>query len=145
MKKLFGAIIVATMIFGAVFASASALNVTGGTIQNGMVNVTCQQGPIAVSYKTQVNGSGVNEVTDVTLSGVEGACYTKSADIALIKTKILGSGVSAYNIWGKLDSAPSTTFHLGLGGSSAVAGDSGSPLPLSSSIEWVNVQIADKS
>ncbi len=138
MKKLFGAVIVGTMIFGAIFASASNLTVSGGTIQNGMVSVTCQTDPVAVSYKTQVNGSGVNEITDVILSGIDGACYGKWADIALIQTQVLGSGVTAFNLWGTLNSGPSTDFQAN-GGSN----HSALPLPLSSSVYWVNVQIKD--
>jgi hypothetical protein len=141
-KKLFGAIILATMVAGVVFVSASSLPVVGGTIQAGNVaNVSCQTNPLTVSYKTQLNGSGVNEVTDVVLSGVDQACQGKSADIALITSALpYGSGVTAYNIWGTLDGDSSTTFHLGLGGS-GTPGDSGMPLPLSSAITGVHVQI----
>jgi hypothetical protein len=140
MKKFFGALIAASFVFAAVFASASTLTVAGATIQNGTISATCQTDPVVVSYLTQVNGSGVNEVTSVKLSGIDGACYGKSADIALIYNTTLGSGVTAFNLWGTLDAAPSTSFSTNTG-----ANHSSLPAPLSSQVNWVNVQIGDKS
>ena len=132
MKKLFGAVIVGTMVFGAVLVSASSLSLTGGTIQAGSISVSCQTNPLKVGYTTQVNGSGVNEVVTVTLSGVDPACQGKWADIALITTPPpYGSGVSATNLWGTLDLDSSTTF--------AIPGLK----PLSSDIYTVHVQIKD--
>lgn len=140
MKKLFGAILVGTMIFGAVFASASVLPVAGGTVQEGVVQASCQTNPIKVSFLTQVNGSGVNEIVSVTLSNVDPACQGKWADIALVTNYVMpiGSGTTAFNLWGLLNPTSSTTFPTIAG-----ANHSGPPAPLSAAVLATVVQIKD--
>jgi hypothetical protein len=132
LQRLFGAVLVGTFVFAGAFASASLLPLSGGTIQAGSVDVSCQTNAVNVSYLTQLNGSGVNEVTSVTLSNIDPACQGKWADIALITSpKPYGSGVTATNLYGLLDLDGSTTY--------AVTGTK----PLSSAVTGVHVQIKD--
>lgn len=132
MKRLIGAILVGTFVFAGVFASASILPLSGGTVQAGSLDVTCQTNAVKVSYLTQLNGSGVNEIVSVTLSNIDAACQGKWADIALITSPLpYGSGVTATNLWGLLDTDSSTTY--------PVPGVK----PLSSAVTGVHVQIKD--
>jgi hypothetical protein len=133
-KRLIGAVLVGTFVFAGVFASASALPLSGGTIQAGSLDVSCQTNAVNVSYLTQINGSGVNEITSVTLSNIDPACQGKWADIALITSpKPYGSGVTAFNLWGLLDHDGSTTYAFA----------TLDPKPLSSAVTGVHVQIKD--
>jgi hypothetical protein len=72
-KKLFSAIIVGTMIFGAVMASAAALNVNADTIQVGTNSnsLTCDSDGVHVAWLFDQHGL----VTSVQVTGVNGtAC-----------------------------------------------------------------------
>ncbi len=114
MKKLFGAIVVGTMVFGAVFASASVLPVTGGTIQaGGLTGLACQTNAVTIGYTTEIQGDGLDHVTGVVLSGIDPACYGKWADVSLMPMPPFLGGVPwIASGWGLLDSDSSTTFDV---------------------------------
>ncbi len=58
MKKLFGALVVGTIVFGAVMASAAALNVNGGIIQVGTNSnsLSCDLDGVGVAWNTDQHG-----------------------------------------------------------------------------------------
>jgi len=114
MKKMIGALVVGGMVFSAAMVSASSLTVGGGTIQAGtLTNLSCQQGQVSVGYTTQINGQGQDEVTGVTLHGIEGACYGKWADISLMPAGPFTGGVPwIASAWGTIGTSPDQTFAL---------------------------------
>jgi hypothetical protein len=96
MKKFFGALIAASFIFAAVFASASVLPLLAGTgsIQSSnLATVTCQNTPVSVTYGTQLNGQGENEIASVTLHNIEAGCVGDQAEISLFQTDPPYSGL----------------------------------------------------
>lgn len=94
MKKLFGALIVGTMVFGAVMASAATLNVQGGVIQEGtLANVSCQSDPVSVGYVTNATGNSHFSVDGVILTGLNTTCNGKTFAIAFMLAPCL-SGCS---------------------------------------------------
>jgi hypothetical protein len=135
-KRLFGAILVGTMIFGAVFVSASALPLTGGVIQSGsIVGVACQAAPINISYATQLNGQGANEVSAVVLSGFNASCYGKQATASVWSGPPPFSGISSHDTWGTI-TAP--TLSLPFSGPPANGTN-----PTAAEIDNVSVMIRD--
>ncbi len=127
MKKLFGAILVGSMIFGAVFVSASVLPLVPGTgsIQaSDLATVTCQNNPVTVKYGTEVNGEGANQIASVTISGIESTCHGDQAAVNLFKnnppysglnygTPPLFTGVDIWIQWGTIN-GPSITLPFGV-------------------------------
>jgi hypothetical protein len=96
MKKFFGALIAASFIFAAVFASASVLPLVAGTgsIQSSnLATVTCQTAPVSVTYTTQVNGQGDNEIASVILHGIQAGCVGDQAEITLYQSDPPYSGL----------------------------------------------------
>ena len=116
MKKLLGALVVGTAVFGAVIVSASNLPLVNGTgvIQaGGATGLACQTTPVKIGYTTQINGQGLDEVTGVVLSNIDAACYGKWADVSVMPAPPYGGGVPwIASGWGNLDSDSSTTFDL---------------------------------
>jgi hypothetical protein len=132
-KKLFGAIVLGTVVFGAVMVSASALPLAPdtGTIQSSTImDVSCQDSPVQIGWLTELNGQGENQVTAVVLSNIDAACYGKWADVGVWAGEPPFSGISAVNTWGTLDSDSSTTLNF-------------TTKPLSKNIDNVAVQIKD--
>jgi hypothetical protein len=71
MKKLFGAIVIGTLVFGAVVASAANLGVNGNVIQVGSDSVlTCDPDGVGVQWNTRQDGV----VTSVQVTDVESTC-----------------------------------------------------------------------
>jgi hypothetical protein len=86
LKKLFGSLIVGAMVFGAVMVSAAQLDVAANTIQaGGDVDVTCQDGQVAVGYTTTVSGNGEFAITGITFTGLEEACENKTIAVSLLE------------------------------------------------------------
>jgi hypothetical protein len=141
LKKLLGAIVVATAIFGAVFASASNLPVQGGTIQaGGLVGLACQPAasPITVAYTTQIQGDGLDHVTGVILKGIDAACMNKWADVSLMPNPPFAGGVPwIASGWGTITTTDQT-FPLQVGGNVNL-------YPLASAVYDVQVAIRDAS
>lgn len=136
MKKLFGSIIVGTAIFGAVLASASALPLDGGVIQSGsIIGVACQAAPVHVSYNTQLNGQGHNEVASVTLSNIHSTCFGKQATVSVWAGSPPFSGISSHDTWGTIAASSITLPFSGP--------PSGGTNPLAASIDNVSVMIRD--
>lgn len=110
LKKLFGALLAGGLLFGAVFASASQLPLVAGTgsIQSStLASVTCQSTSVHVTYLTQLNGVGVNEIKSVTLSPIDSGCQGDQAEISLFQadpaTDSLGSpGHMVWYGWGTI-------------------------------------------
>jgi hypothetical protein len=135
-KKLFASIIVGTAIFGAVLASASALPINGGVIQSGsIIGVACQGAPVHVSYNTQLNGQGNNEVASVTLSNINPTCFGKQATVSVWAGSPPFSGLASHDTWGTI-SAPTITLPFS-------GAPSGGTNPLAVSIDNVSVMIKD--
>jgi hypothetical protein len=85
-KQLFGALAVGTLVFGAVVASASSLDVQGGTVQVGTdASLACDTDGVTVAWNT--NNLGI--VTSAQVSGVnDSAC----AGQRLYLTALNGAG-----------------------------------------------------
>lgn len=71
MKKLFGALVVGMFVFGAVMASAAALNVNGGVIQVGTNSgsLSCDVDGVSVVWNTDQHG--IVTSANVTLSSAD--------------------------------------------------------------------------
>lgn len=136
MKKLFGALIAGSLMFGAVMASAATLPVSGGSLQANTMSVVCQpSNPVHVGYTTQISGSNVNEVKTVTLSGIDAACAGANATVN-IKTDSPGT---VWYGWGTVPAGGgSMTFDL----TDATFSNAG--LPPVASVQYVDVMIAAK-
>jgi hypothetical protein len=111
MKKLFGALLAGGLLFGAVFASASQLPLFAGTgsIQSStLASVTCQSAQVHVTYTTQLNGQGVNEIKTVTLSPIDSGCWGDQAEISMFQADpSAGSlGSPGHLVWYGWDTIP---------------------------------------
>lgn len=113
MKKLFGAIILGTMIFGAVFASASVLpmvNGTGTLQSTDNFSVSCQNTPLKLTYHTLITGTGVNSVLNAVLSNIDASCVGNQALVQLLKTATGPySSTSIWYSWATITAAGSIT------------------------------------
>jgi hypothetical protein len=148
MKKFFGALIAASFIFAAVFASASVLPLVAGTgsIQSSnLANVTCQNAQVTVKYGTELNGQGENQIASVTISGIESTCFGDQAAVNLFKNDPPYSGLNygpanadVWIQWGTI-SASSITLPFGTNG---VGGTSTSPKPLAADVQHYNVMFS---
>jgi hypothetical protein len=84
-KKILGAAVAGTFVFGAVLAAAAQLQVNANVIQSGGdIDVTCQSTPITVGYKTFVDGNGDFSVSGIKFSGLEEACEGMSVAVSLL-------------------------------------------------------------
>jgi hypothetical protein len=143
MKKFFGALIAASFIFAAVFASASVLPLVAGTgsIQSSnLATVTCQNTPVSVTYGTELNGQGENQIASVSLHNIEAGCVGDQAEISLLQAEppysgLGGAGNMVWYAWGTII-APGTTT-LTFGGS----GDP-SPKPLVADVHHFSVMFS---
>ena len=72
-------------VAGLSLASASTLDLTGGTLQAGVTDLTnCQTAPIAVGFGQPALSGGVYKVSTVTLSSVDAACKGKNVRVTLL-------------------------------------------------------------
>jgi hypothetical protein len=84
-KKLLGALVAGTFVFGAVMAAAAQLQVNANVIQSGGdIDVTCQTGPITVGYETLVSGNGEFAVSGIKFSGLEETCEGHTVAVSLL-------------------------------------------------------------
>jgi hypothetical protein len=142
-KKLFGALIVGTMVAGAVFASASVLPLVPGTgsIQSSnLATVTCQNTPVSVTYGTELNGQGENQIASVTLHNIQAGCVGDQAEISLFQqdppySGLGGPGNMVWYSWGTIGATGNIT--LTFGGS----GDP-SPKPLVADVKHYSVMFS---
>jgi hypothetical protein len=71
-KRVLLALVVALIVFGAVYASAAALNVSGGFIQaGGDADLTCDEGAYVSAWGLEVDDG---KVYFVRIDGVDGTC-----------------------------------------------------------------------
>jgi hypothetical protein len=123
LKRLFGAIIVGTMVAGAVFASASALPLVPGTgsVQSSVLaSVTCQNTPIEVGYGVELNGEGENQIDHVILSNIDAACIGALASIQLLQADppysgLGGPGNMVWYSWDTITAAGTMNLYFGTG------------------------------
>ena len=123
MKKFFGALIAASFVFAAVFASASVLPLVAGTgsIQSSnLATVTCQTAPVSVSYQTELNGQGENQIAAVILHGIQAPCVGDQAEVSLFQTDppysgLGGPGNMVWYSWDTIAAAGNITLHFGAG------------------------------
>lgn len=142
MKKLFGAIIVGTMVFGAILVSASQLPLVGGTgsIQSSsLADVTCQSTPVSVTYQTELNGQGENQIAAVILHNIQAGCVGDQAEISLFQqdppySGLGGAGNMVWYSWATI-TAPGT-ITLGFGGTWP------SPKPLVADVKHFSVMFS---
>jgi hypothetical protein len=84
-KKLFGALVVGTFVFGAVMVSAAYLPMNESVVQAGEdLNVSCQATPITVGYNTFVDGNGDFAVDGILLSGLQESCEGLTVAVSLL-------------------------------------------------------------
>ena len=139
MKRLFGAVLVGTMIFGAVFVSASVLPVTGGNLQaGGVADLTCQADPVSLGYGTMVAGDGKFHIDTVVISNVAGGCNGGKVLLSFQQGHVVGnSGANQIAfLTGTLETG-TTTLHFG-------APYSGTG-PLASAVDEIQVLFKDAS
>ncbi|HEY7525466.1 MAG TPA: hypothetical protein VIA82_01340 [Candidatus Limnocylindria bacterium] len=85
MKKIIGAMVAGTFVFGAVLAAAAALQVNANVIQSGGdVDVTCQTAPVTVGYETLVSGNGEFAVSGIKFSGLQESCEGLTIAVSLL-------------------------------------------------------------
>lgn len=85
MKRLFGALMVGTLVFGAVVVSAAYLPMNESVVQAGEdLNVSCQATPITVGYSTFVDGNGDFSVDGIILSGLQESCEGLTVAVSLL-------------------------------------------------------------
>jgi hypothetical protein len=85
MKRLFGALIVGTLVFGAVAVSAAYLPMNESVVQAGEdLNVSCQATPITVGYHTFVDGNGDFSVDGIILDGLQESCEGLTVAVSLL-------------------------------------------------------------
>ena len=142
MKKFFGALVAASFVFAAVFASASVLPLVAGTgsIQaSELANVTCQNTPVKLTYGTELAGTGQNQIDRVILSNIDATCYGDQAFVALFKNDPpysgLTTGVDTWYNWGTI-SAPTITLTFGH------TGDPTATKPLAIDVKHFNVMFS---
>jgi hypothetical protein len=135
MKRLAGAVVLGTIVFAAVLASASALPVSNSFIQSGGdINLTCQTNPISVGWGTMVTGDGRFHVQDVVIGNVDPDCYGHKVLVSMVTGHPTGSGASMVGfLYGPLDNDSSTTLSFTPSGSG----------PLASVVDEVQVLIKD--
>jgi hypothetical protein len=122
MKKFFGALIAASFVFAAVFASASVLPLVAGTgtVQSSdLATVTCQNTPVSVTYHTELNGQGENQIAAAILHGIEAPCVGDQAEISLFQADppysgLGGPGNMVWYAWDTITAAGNITLNFGL-------------------------------
>lgn len=71
MKKLITAVLGGTVVATLAFASASALQVDGGTLQFGQDGVTCDADGVKANWGLE---TGTNDVRSVRITGIDPSC-----------------------------------------------------------------------
>ncbi len=97
-------------IAGLSLASASQLNLTGGTLQAGQITADCQtSGAIGVSYTSAWDATNkYYAVSAVSFSNVDAACNGKNLEVKLLKAD--GSVLATYTGTAKTGTATSVPF-----------------------------------
>jgi hypothetical protein len=96
-KRLTAGLLVAGVVFGAVFAVAASLTVTSDSLGSGSAAVSsCDGNGVSVSYTVTYDAaSATYEVTSVTVGGIaDSACDGRTVSVALANSSngSLGSG-----------------------------------------------------
>jgi len=138
MKRLFGALIVGTFVFGAVIVSASVLPVNGGSVvqAGGDTDLTCQTTPVDIGWGTLVAGDGKFHVESVVISNVDATCNGEKVLVALMQGHPVGS--SGATMVGFLNGTLTT------GTTTLTFSPSGSG-PLASAVDEVQILFKDAS
>lgn len=96
MKRLLLALAIASVVFGGVYGLAESLGVSTQSLGAGNASVAaCQTGTLTASYTTAYDSTiPGNEVTVVTVNGLQSGCYSKAYRITLTNSSNASLGES---------------------------------------------------